>query len=127
MGPFYDSDLPRFKENRPITFIRLFGLNLRMARKKAGLTQAEMSSRVGISQAGLNKYERARSKISILSIFKWCDACDLKPSEFWKEVERQREFLDGNGYIVCLDRFLPMGHSLPLQMYADGIYSEVEI
>ncbi len=47
------------------------------ARRRAGLTQAELARRVGTSQAAIARYERARVMPSVATLYRIVGACGL--------------------------------------------------
>ena len=64
---------------------------IREARRRAGLTQAELAQRVGTSQPAIARYERARSMPDIATLHRIVEACDLELHLELSEPDRQRE------------------------------------
>lgn len=56
----------------------VFGYILRFARKSAGLTQAELAERLGVSQQAVAQAERWESNPTIAFIQRWSSACNCK-------------------------------------------------
>lgn len=52
----------------------VFGAHLRAARKAAGLTQAELGQRIGISGAAVCRIERGSAQVEMLAIVRLGDA-----------------------------------------------------
>lgn len=51
---------------------------IREARRRAGLTQAELAQRVGTSQPAIARYERARSMPDLPTLHRVVEACGLE-------------------------------------------------
>lgn len=51
---------------------------VREARRRAGLTQAELAQRVGTSQPAIARYERARSMTDLDTLHRIAEACGLE-------------------------------------------------
>ena len=54
------------------------GYLMRLAREKAGLTQADLARRLGSSQQAIAQAERWESNPTVSFIRKWADACESK-------------------------------------------------
>ncbi|NVJ99412.1 MAG: helix-turn-helix transcriptional regulator [Alphaproteobacteria bacterium] len=67
---------------------------LKSARKKAGLTQAELASRLGKLQSYVTKYEREERRIDVTELILITTAIGVDPvqffSEFTKFIARKR-------------------------------------
>lgn len=61
------------------------------ARKAAGITQAEIAERLGKVQSHVSMCENREREISIIDLYRWCQALGLKFSEFTAEFEREVE------------------------------------
>lgn len=61
---------------------RAFGRDLRKARRRADLTQADLAKMTGVSGQTLSTYERGKSSASIDFIFRACLAMSLSVDEF---------------------------------------------
>ena len=61
-------------------------------RQRQGLTQAELASRTGISQANLSKIERGEQDPTVSTVLRICSALGIPPAEIFKE-ETPRETL----------------------------------
>ncbi len=55
-----------------------FGHEIRAARLRAGLTQAELAERSGTSQATLSAYESGAKKPSAATLDRLCAACGMR-------------------------------------------------
>ena len=58
------------------------------ARKKSGVTQAEMAAKLDIDQPRLSKVELANGRIDVIQYFTYCRAVGLNPCEIYAEAER---------------------------------------
>ncbi len=52
------------------------GFNLRHAREEAGITQAELAQKLGVTQQAVAQAERWDSNPTIAFIKRWADACN---------------------------------------------------
>ena len=62
---------------------------LRDARKRAGLTQAELGARLGLDQSYISKYERAERRLDVLELRSVCHALNLTLGSFVAQFERE--------------------------------------
>lgn len=60
------------------------GVRLRLQRKRAGLSQAELGARVGLSFQQMQKYERAINRISAGKLHEVACALSVHPSVFFE-------------------------------------------
>lgn len=68
---------------------------IREARRRAGITQAELARRVGTSQPAIARYERARAMPDLPTLHRIVDACGLALRLELAEPDRQREAAAG--------------------------------
>lgn len=68
------------KENKELC------LRLIAARKEAGLTQAELASRLGKLQSYVTKYEREERRIDVIEFIMIARALGLPPEKLFTEV-----------------------------------------
>ena len=59
------------------------GSNLRMARRRAGLTQKELAAKINISYQQVQKYENGTNRISAGKLYLFAGALDLPPHSFF--------------------------------------------
>lgn len=52
--------------------------NLRSARKQAGLTQADLSTKIGLTQGAISHIENGTHGISSEALEKWSEACNFE-------------------------------------------------
>jgi len=64
---------------------------IREARRRAGLTQAELARRVGTSQPAIARYERARAMPDLGTLYRIVEACGLELRLELVEPDAQRE------------------------------------
>ena len=67
---------------------------IRDARRRAGLTQSELASRVGTSQPAIARYERARAMPDVATLHRIAEACGLELRLELHEPDAQRETAD---------------------------------
>ncbi len=64
---------------------------IREARRRAGITQAELARRVGTSQPAIARYERARAMPDLATVHRIAQACGLELRVELVEPDAQRE------------------------------------
>jgi transcriptional regulator with XRE-family HTH domain len=64
---------------------------IREARRRAGITQAELARRVGTSQPAIARYERARTMPDLPTLHRIVEACGLELHLELAEPNRQQE------------------------------------
>ncbi len=88
---------PSKRSRKPITrrarsrFSPEYGLLLNRlvaARKAAGVTQVQIAAHLGKEQSYISKCEHRETEISIIDLWKWCDAIGIPVSEFMRQFER---------------------------------------
>ena len=82
---------------------RLLAYNLRMTRKKVGLTQSELSKKTGISQADISRIERGVANPSLDTLNRLAEGLEMELSiEFQvKILEGYQDMLEGR--VVSLE------------------------
>lgn len=60
----------------------LFLTLLRNARDGAGVTQAELASRLKTTQTFVSKCERGERRLDIVELKKWCEAIEVSLADF---------------------------------------------
>lgn len=63
---------------------------IREARRRAGLTQAELAARVGTSQSAIARYERGRALPELGTLHRIIEACGFELHLELAEPDRQR-------------------------------------
>lgn len=61
---------------------------LRQLRETAGVTQAELASRLGITQSALSKWERGERRMDIIEVRNFCMALEIDFLAFITDIER---------------------------------------
>ena len=61
---------------------------LRRIRLEAGLTQAELATRVGKDQAYVSRYESGQRRLDLLEVREVCQAIGITLEEFVKKLEK---------------------------------------
>ncbi len=62
---------------------------LRGAREGAGLTQAEVADRLGLSQSQVSKCERGERRLDVIELREWCGALGIGLAAFIRTLERR--------------------------------------
>jgi len=62
---------------------------LRETRKKAGLSQLELSRRLGRSQSFISKYESGQLRLDLIELCSLCREMGISLSTFVREFERR--------------------------------------
>ena len=62
---------------------------LKVAREGAGLTQAELAERLGMSQSQVSKCERGERRLDVIELREWCMALGVGLPAFIKTLERR--------------------------------------
>lgn len=70
-----------------------FAANVRAARKRRGLTQAEVARRVGHSRASLANIEAGRQDAPMVTLLRLCGVLGTTPTQLLPKVLRK----EGNG------------------------------
>lgn len=65
------------------TLAKLFGAHIRIYRNKLGLTQAELASRLNLSEEMIGKLERGSAGASFKTIEKLCNVFEVQPSDLF--------------------------------------------
>lgn len=60
---------------------RVLRAHLRELRKRAGLTQVELSTLLHVEQSYVSKLERGERYVDLLLYIDWCRACGIAPTE----------------------------------------------
>lgn len=66
----------------------VFLRELRAARKRSGLTQVELASRVGETQTFVSKCERGERRLDVIELRTFCHALGVALPEFIQRLER---------------------------------------
>lgn len=61
---------------------------LREIRKKAGLSQVELSKKLGKPQSFVSKYESGERRLDILEVRKICEAVGITLKDFVQKLEK---------------------------------------
>ena len=68
-----------------------FVASLKDARTNAGVTQADLASRLGTDQSYVSKYERCERRLDYVEVRSICLALELDPAKFIKTFENSVE------------------------------------
>ena len=60
---------------------KLFGANVRFYREAAGISQAEVATRMGVDRAYVSLIERGEQNATLLSIWEVAQALGVRPAE----------------------------------------------
>lgn len=66
---------------------QLFLDRLRTARERAGLTQEDIASRLGVTQSFVSKCERGERRLDLIEVRAWSRALGLRFTEFVEEFD----------------------------------------
>ena len=69
----------------------MMGEELRKARKRAGLTQEQLSFRAGLSRPYVSQLERNLKSPTVATLFLLCDALDVSAAEVVSRVDAARK------------------------------------
>jgi transcriptional regulator with XRE-family HTH domain len=67
---------------------RVFLRELRAARRRGGLTQVDLASRLGETQSFISKCERGERRLDVLELRAFCRAFGLSLAEFVQHLDR---------------------------------------
>lgn len=70
---------------------KLFGANVRLHREAAGISQAEVATRMGIDRAYISMIERGGQNATLLSIWEVAQALGVRPVDLLAEVSEEAE------------------------------------
>lgn len=59
------------------SYLKAFGLNVKLARVKAGLTQEELAERAGMHRTTIGQLERGQRGLNVASLGRLADALDV--------------------------------------------------
>jgi transcriptional regulator with XRE-family HTH domain len=69
----------------------MMGQELRKARRKAGLTQEQLSFRAGVSRPYISELERDRKSPTVDTLFRICDALQASAADIVRRVDAARK------------------------------------
>ena len=69
------------------TIAERVGWNLRIARRRAGLTQDELAERMGNDQSGISAWESGRYLPRVESIVRLAEVLEIDPGELLRETQ----------------------------------------
>lgn len=72
--------------------MKLIADRLKEARRKAGLTQLELSMRSGVSQNMIAYIEKGDRNPALRTVIRLCRAMDVKMSDILSEIENEASF-----------------------------------
>lgn len=61
---------------------------LRAAREDAGATQHQLAQKLGVTQSAVSKVEMGEQRIDLIQLREWCEALDIKLTDFVEHLER---------------------------------------
>lgn len=97
---------PMFRESQNPPGEVEIGKRLRMFRKQAGLTQAQLGGRLGIAGPTISGYEKGTSRIVADELPKIARALGVHPSEFYLEPGQRLETFVSEGRSPFVQTFL---------------------
>lgn len=66
----------------------MLGAELRKAREAAGLSQEKLAFKAGVHRTYISMLERGKASPTLETLFRLCDALDLRASDVVRRVER---------------------------------------
>ncbi|MBW2662415.1 MAG: helix-turn-helix domain-containing protein [Deltaproteobacteria bacterium] len=77
---------------------KIFGLKLRDARKKSGLTQVDLADRVGLSRTSITNIEKGRQGIPLHMLLQLASAVGVQPVGLLPETKNspEQDLIDRN-------------------------------
>ena len=69
------------------TIAERFGWNLRVARRRVGLTQQDLADRMGNDQSGISAWESGRYLPRVGSVVRLAEALEIEPGELLRETK----------------------------------------
>lgn len=92
----YDVKASRLK---PID--KFIGMQLRKERKKRKMSLTDVSENLGISYQQLQKYEQAKSRVSVSTLYTLAELYGLEMSNFFLTVGKELSAYDGRRSVIC--------------------------
>lgn len=80
---------PRFERSAFTEEYKVFLRLLREARKKKGMTQAELAERLGETQSWVSKCERGERRVDIVELRAFCQALDVPFLSFVEALDTE--------------------------------------
>ena len=77
--------------------ILLVGQKIRQIRKSRHLTQAELASRIGVTQSDLSRMENGEYKVGLDTLFRILQVFELSMSNFFEEPSAEAGRTDAQG------------------------------
>ncbi|MCJ9673280.1 MULTISPECIES: helix-turn-helix domain-containing protein [unclassified Neorhizobium] len=75
---------------QPVEVDRQVGSRIRQARLMRGVSQVELSARIGVTFQQLQKYEKGANRVSASKLVAISDALDVDTSYFFQDMKRER-------------------------------------
>ena len=96
-------------DKRELTTREIFGENLRYLRKKAGLQQADVSSKLGVDRSAVSAWERGLTRPDLENLFRLCSVLQVSPNTLFNLgdgiTERDKRFLSHYHSLTDEDRY----------------------
>ena len=70
---------------------KLFGANVRFHREAAGISQAEVATRMGVDRAYISMIERSGQNATLLTIWEVAQALNVRPVDLLAEASEEAE------------------------------------
>jgi transcriptional regulator with XRE-family HTH domain len=80
------------KQKTPARFSNEYGVLMEFLielRLQAGVTQQKMAEQLGTSQSHVSLWERREREISVIDVWKWCNATGISASKFFTLFEHR--------------------------------------
>ena len=80
---------------------KFIGMQLRKERKKRKMSLTDVSENLGISYQQLQKYEQAKSRVAVSTLYTLAELYGLEMSNFFLAVGNELSAYDGRSRVVC--------------------------
>jgi len=80
------------------------GQKIYLLRLQRGITQAQLGSRTGISQANLSNIERGKRDLTVSTLVRICLALGVKPASLFEGESRQSRFSFSRSFVERIAR-----------------------
>src|SRR5450755_378110 len=98
--------------------ILLVGQKIRQIRKSRHLTQADLASRIGVTQSDLSRMENGEYKVGLDTLFRILQVFELSMSNFFEEPAAETESTASAGAASAESEGVKPGADVPFEDWA---------